>query len=202
MTTILCTPVYRSEAVSCCPEMLATKEALKAAGLVRPEWLTCVGPEVRGNRNAITRAVLKMPVPWDALLWIDGDTSCDVRVVEKMIAADKPILGAGCKMRGRPEVFAARRGNRHVPSVFRGLMGVDWAGAGLMLVKREVYENLKAPWWRNLFLDADPWDQSPEDVGFCLYAKEHGYSTWLLGGDGVTHHDMDGDIQTTTGTDV
>jgi hypothetical protein len=173
--------------------MLATRDSLRAAGFVLPEWLYCVGPEVRRNRNLIVRTALTMQ-GWDWLLWLDGDTSVTTDTVAQMVAAGKDVLCGAYKMRGRPDLFAAASDGRHVPSTWRGLTEVTWGGAGLMLNRRPVLEDLPPPWFRNRLTEETPWDQTPEDVGFCMHAREHGYEIWLLATEGIVHHSMDADV--------
>lgn len=191
---LLCTPVYRSLESACHPAMRGTVRAIRDAGLARPEWLYRTGPEVRRNRNGLVRAALGM-TGWDALLWIDGDTSCALGVVEGMLAADKEIIGAGYPVRGDPRRMDAVVGGVYPRADYRGLTEADWVGGGLLLTSRAALEQIPKPWFRNRMM-GEYWDQTPEDIGFCQHAREQGLEVWLLGIDGVTHHDMGGEEPT------
>jgi hypothetical protein len=63
------------------------------------------------------------------------------------------------------------------------LIEADGAGLAFMLVKRGVFESIKAPWFASTAID-DPSGPNGkiyvgEDIYFCLKAKEAGYKIWL-----------------------
>jgi GT2 family glycosyltransferase len=62
----------------------------------------------------------------------------------------------------------------------RGIMKVDWAGMGFMLIKKGVLERLKYPWVKPYMTTIDGKTKMVyEDLGFCLRAKNHGFDVWI-----------------------
>jgi len=83
-------------------------------------------------------------------------------------------------MRGTDHVCAVGLDDKYIEHGGKGIQEVAWTGAGLIMIKREVVESLLFPWFRHKWMrtDTEAW-QTPEDVGFCLYAREHGYKIYL-----------------------
>jgi len=66
-----------------------------------------------------------------------------------------------------------------------GLKEVDWVGAGFLLIKREVLENIDFPYFREgilTYINNDGKEEAQwhgEDVGFCISAKKAGYKIYV-----------------------
>lgn len=166
---------------------------------------------VIGKNITLTHRVDSSPEPgFSHFLMIDGDVSIEdaPTVIQEMISIDEPIVGIGYPMRGAPsrycaqivpeganDLFSAASVASNVPvSTERGLIPVTWAGGGLKCVQRHVYESLEYPWYRKEWIDRKDAGgrtthraQTPEDVGFCMYAAENGIDTQLMVGYPTTH---------------
>jgi len=117
---------------------------------------------------------------FDYVLFIDTDIySKDiVGDVKRMMSYDLPIVGGGYKQQGSNQLCAVKY-NKYLQIGTKGLRDVDWVGAGFLLIKNEVFNNLEYPWFRYEWVEkGDKRWQTPEDVGFCFYARENGYKVY------------------------
>jgi len=169
---------------------------------------------VYGKSRKLTHDVNSTPEPgYSHFLFIDHDVSVKEapKIVQAMIDENEPIIGLGYPMRGDPKrycaslwpeglcgPFQAASEASNVPvGTERGVLPVTWAGAGFLLVQREVFEALPYPWFRHSWLEQQDGDtvlsaQSPEDVGFCLHASQvGGFGTKLMVGCEVEHPTID-----------
>lgn len=189
---IVTTPYYREAAIV--PDCRATVHALRDAGMcVAPEWVMWPGPLVYKNRNAAIRYALTIP-DWTHLLTLDADISLPdpVADVQRLLDADVDIIGGAYTMRfddGPDMLCAARLDSGHVATTSTGRHEVDWTGGGCILMRRACIEALGPLWFRHEF-NADATDQTPEDVGFCQWARAHGYKIWLDCDIHAVHHQL------------
>ena len=107
----------------------------------------------------------------DFLLFLDSDMMPPPDMLSKLIEYDKPIVSA----------LAFRRVPNYEPCIFKkvdneatlyldypkGLIEVEGVGMACTLIKREVFEKVKEPWFR-------PGDLG-EDLSFCKRVKEAGF---------------------------
>jgi len=127
----------------------------------------------------------------DYLLWLDSDMRFPKETIGHLILRDKPIVAANYATRRMPVKPVAmmdddgKIGRVYTAPDSEGLQPVDYIGMGVMMVKREVFEKLEAPWF------AIPYSTIGnhyigEDVFFCRKANEAGYEV-LLDHD-LSHH--------------
>lgn len=135
------------------------------------------------------------------LWWIDQDCFFKPETLSRLMAWDKPIVGALCLMRLRdfvkPMVMRGEVGDgghfsraaevylfaaKHFdcgtnepqladPIPDDALFEVDYTGCHCLLTKREVYENTPAPWFSDV--------PGREDRFFMLKAQEHNYQAYV-----------------------
>ena len=116
----------------------------------------------------------------DYLLWLDSDMRFPKETIGHLILRDKPIVAANYSTRRMPvKPVAMRDAAGKIDRVFtapgsEGLEAVDYVGMGVMMVKREVFEKLDAPWFAIPYSTVGN-HYIGEDVYFCRKAKEAGF---------------------------
>lgn len=129
---------------------------------------------------------MKQIMPYDYYLAMDSDTAFDVDNVKRLLAHDKDIIGGAYGYRaGFNEYIVAGMfdkvlGDSPKEKCFKfweaGLRECDWCGAGCLLIKKNVFEALEFPYWQNRIVKSgDMANQTTEDIGFCMSAKEAGF---------------------------
>jgi hypothetical protein len=131
----------------------------------------------------------KQILPYDYYLAMDADTAFDVDNVRRLVDAGKDIIGgayghrAGCSEYIVAGMFDGAPGDCPKTKCLKfwesGLREVDWCGAGCLLIKKVVFETLEFPYWRNRIVVKDDFsNQTTEDIGFCMSAKEAGFKIY------------------------
>jgi len=114
------------------------------------------------------------------ILFIDSDMTFPQDLVGKLLKHDVDIVATNCARRKVPTGPTAKLNGEPLYSMLEdhGLQEVDSIGCGVMLIKREVFENMSEPWFET------PWRSDKrgyigEDVFFCMKAKSIGYKIWI-----------------------
>jgi len=139
---------------------------------------TSHGTLIASQRMELARQALEEKA--DYLLWLDSDMRFPRETIGHLILRDKPIVAANYATRRMPVKPVAMMDNDgEIGRVYtapdsEGLQPVDYIGMGVMMVKREVFEKVEAPWF------AIPYSTIGnhyigEDVFFCRKAREAGY---------------------------
>ena len=139
---------------------------------------TSHGTLIASQRMELARQALEEKA--DYLLWLDSDMRFPKETIGHLILRDKPIVAANYATRRMPvKPVAMMDNNGEIGRVYtapdsEGLQPVDYIGMGVMMVKREVFEKVEAPWF------AIPYSTIGnhyigEDVFFCRKAREAGY---------------------------
>ena len=139
---------------------------------------TSHGTLIASQRMELARKALEEKA--DYLLWLDSDMRFPRETIGHLILRDKPIVAANYATRRMPvKPVAMMDNNGEIGRVYtapdsEGLQPVDYIGMGVMMVKREVFEKVEAPWF------AIPYSTIGnhyigEDVFFCRKAREAGY---------------------------
>jgi GT2 family glycosyltransferase len=123
-------------------------------------------------RNELTEHALKTDATH--FLWLDGDEIFPQNMVQELLKHDKDIVGAWTVIRqdGKPNVYKMVGKYKHTPIMGEGLKEVDRLGFGSILIKREVFEKLKRPWFS---FDKH---HHTEDLYFCDKAREAGFKIY------------------------
>lgn len=155
---------------------------------------TINGTLIFDQREKLAQEALKEGA--DYILWIDADMRFPKTTIERLIAHDKPIVGVNATTRSIPvrataknlEIDFENKVNHWRPVSSKGKTGLERVtaiGCGVMMVKREVFENTPPPWF---WFEAIPGDKLlGEDVYFCIKAHDAGFSTWV-------DHDLSNEI--------
>lgn len=214
---LIATPCYGANLnMSCSQSVMKLRELLMQAGIAHE--IRYLGNEslIPRARNILTQALLESD--YTHILFIDSDIQFDARDVFMMLHLDKEVIGASYPMKGidwaqvkevvlkHPEIppeELASAGARWPIHFFEGTqtaapyvpIEVYEVATGFLLIKREVFEKLKAtaPAYEKGFHEehaGDPiYDFFPvgvrdkryesEDYGFCRLWKEAGGKIWL-----------------------
>jgi len=117
------------------------------------------------------------------VLFLDSDMRFPPDLIERMLKADKPIVAANCSKRVRPAEPTAfhihDRDSGEVTKIYpdpklRELQRVFGVGTAIMMIRREVFEEVPRPWF------ATPWIKQEdgrlamlnEDAHFCYKCDE------------------------------
>lgn len=111
----------------------------------------CVFP-LDNARNSIVKEFRELN--YDYLLWIDDDIIPPVYALDKLIAADKDVIGAACfSMKADsgnyfpyPVTLRYNEEKRYQVYYGKGVEEVDATGGAFVLVKRKVYDQLERPY--------------------------------------------------------
>ena len=134
-----------------------------------------MGSEVTMQRQQLVSEALETNCTH--IMWIDSDMQFPVDTLNILLAADKDIVAGNYSTRVPPHRPVAFKSKTDLDSrVFSG-NGIEkvWAvGSGMMLVKREVYENISRPHYK-IEYNEDYTSLVGEDVYFCTLANNNGY---------------------------
>ena len=129
---------------------------------------------------------------FDALLFWDYDISATAEDVERLLSSGKEIVG-GLYMRRNGYQYEAgchgpikglAREKLLIGQERRGLVPVDYVGAGFLLVRAEIFRRLPYPWFESQHIEWQEegvWHAVPgnEDVGFCMLAQKNGFPIFV-----------------------
>lgn len=173
---------------------------------VRKIQIEPYGPYLDDARNTlIERCLEDRDNPFEYLLFVDSDIAWTPEHVRTIVAAaeahrDEPAIYVGAYSSNRPEGQFVVAGNfepgtRNVrcftleefyeihTETGEGMVRIDGAGAGFMLIPRIIIDTLLAlygppiPWFCEPVIDGV---HHGEDYGFCLRAADHGFPTYLV----------------------
>jgi hypothetical protein len=149
------------------------------------------GVRTDSNRNFILNEFLKIP-DLTHILWLDVDQIYPKNIVEKLISADKDIIGSVYFKREQPydPVVYVKNKDKEKPYTPVDLsanpkkpLEVDGVGFGGMLVKREVYESLGDDKWmtygKNFHIPTAKIHKESHDLNFCKICQKNGYKIWV-----------------------
>lgn len=143
------------------------------------------GPYIHHNRNQLCRHALKTGADW--LLQLDVDMEFPKEIIERFIAHDKDIV-AGLYHRFvdgnfvSPLLFQRHPVHQKFIAVGKtgdGLIEIDGAGTGAMMIRRKVLETIRqnhrgaSPWFFFESLDDDT--ELTDDLSFCNRARAEGF---------------------------
>lgn len=124
----------------------------------------------------------------DYILWIDADMRFPKDTIDRLIKADKDIVGVNATTRTVPvkptaknlQVNLEDKTNTWLPVDSKGKTGLERVtsiGCGVMLVKKEVFKKTPQPWFWFYQLPGNK--VLGEDVHFCVTTQDAGFETWV-----------------------
>lgn len=130
---------------------------------------------IEDARERLVERALAAKADW--LLWLDDDHTFPPDALLRLLAHEKPIVGANYPRRSRHRIestahrIEARitQPPKSVPLTPKpeGLEPVAFMGFGLLLTKAEIFAKLRRPWFK--------WGPHGEDGYFCEQAIKAGY---------------------------
>ena len=144
------------------------------------------------SRNIGVEAALAVPGVTH-LCFIDSDQIFPAFTLQTLLAHDKDIISVASVCRQFPVRFTAKDADDHDIDFCNldGLLPVKSNGFSFMLIKREVFEKMKFPWFQSHYTinpgkPAEEREFVSEDEFFCEGAYAYGYE--VLIDCGLTHH--------------
>jgi hypothetical protein len=157
------------------------------------------GVRTDSNRNYILNEFLQIE-DLTHILWLDVDQIYPKNIIDKLVKADKDIIGSVYFKRDHPHapVVYVKNNNEVNPYTPVDLslnekkpLEVDGIGFGGMLVKREVYESLGDDKWmtygKNFHIPTATTYKESHDLNFCKTCQKNGYKIWVHN-DCYAHH--------------
>lgn len=124
------------------------------------------GCYVHRNRNEALAQAMKLGVTH--ILFVDSDMAFEKDAIQKLLDADKDIVGANYNKRQLPLTPIVKDG------LSDNLFQTDFVPGGLMLIKLSILEELGGSWFG---FDSTK-DLNDDDKFFCYKALEAGYEVW------------------------
>jgi hypothetical protein len=177
---------------------LASLEKVLDMTEIEPQIKMIQGATIANQRNAGVNGHVSQRanqiVDFDYYLSIDSDIAFKPEDILQLINHDFYIVGGAYECRGEPDRYVAGKfqspdcqrvlKENMLTKEYGGVQGVDWIGTGFLLIKKQVFEALEYPWFRDMvipFMDEDGIKCNTwvgEDVGFCIAAQKAGYSIY------------------------
>jgi GT2 family glycosyltransferase len=133
------------------------------------------------NRNAISQTALDMECEW--VLYLDDDHHLPGDTLMRLLAHDVDIVSAHYTQRQPPfnpvlmekQLEDGSYIHKQLSSDEHGLIQVEAAGAGCLLVKTEVLKALEQPFWRLGQIHPAHWG---DDLDFCTRVRKLGFKVY------------------------
>lgn len=113
------------------------------------------------------------------ILFVDSDISFGTDAIERLLKHDKDIMGVPYNVKQAEKVSTLKKdiGDGEIWEEHGDLVKCAAVGAGLLLIKASVFENLPHPWF---FWETDNEGNTTlgEDSWFCRLARRYGFEIW------------------------
>ena len=146
-----------------------------------------VGGYVARNRNALVQTA--QDNGFTHLMFVDNDMTFPPSAMQRLIDADKDIIGVNYNSRGmhgtnRVSTIKLMDDKGNIPmdhsvqnfEIPAGLFKVGALGTGFMLIKTSVFDKLKKPYF--VAWESEEGEHHTEDVEFCIQARKQGFDVW------------------------
>jgi hypothetical protein len=138
-----------------------------------------VGSEVAMQRQQLVTEALETDCTH--IMWIDADMQFPIDTLNILLAADKDIIAGNYSTRVPPHRPVAFKSKLNMDDRVLSGSGIEkvWAvGSGMMLVKREIYENISLPHYK-IEYNENYTSLVGEDIYFCNLVNENGYEVHI-----------------------
>jgi len=137
------------------------------------------GPYIHLNRDTVVSIVQKGDS--SHLFFVDNDVCFSPETLDRLVARNKDIIAAPYNRRTLPPESMVKMmvdgeivsGN--ISELPKEPFKCYALGTGCMLIKMEVFEKIKRPWF---FYGRYDEEEMGEDIWFCKKAHEAGYDVW------------------------
>jgi len=172
----------RSETVT---SLFGALEVLKSHG-VGVNLAIEIGGYVAHNRNALVKTAREKGM--DYIMFIDNDMVFQPSSIQRLLDADKNIIGCNYNARGvpgKPIISTVKMVDPNTDPNYGKTMTVEFPaqmfkvfglGTGFMLIKTKVFEKLEKPYFE-AYEDPDG-SHHTEDIEFCARAHKKGFNVW------------------------
>ena len=148
---------------------------------VGSEFLPCIGLSVPENLNAAARVLLASKHDW--LFLLNDDQLYNPGTLMRLLAHKRPVvtgLTTGRTFPFVPAIYGPQRADGPPEPIFltgkmRGLQPIHYCGDHSLLIRRDVIEKMRQPWWAHC---SDRWpgrERVQHDVVFCDGVRDAGY---------------------------
>jgi hypothetical protein len=143
----------------------------------------CKREVITKARNKLVREALENPEATH-VLFVDSDHMFPMDSLRQLIRRDKEIVGCFYEKRQAPYGIAGEFAESHIDVMKdTGLKRAVIIPGGFILVRRDVYEKLSPPWYREIYTEygkiaTNPDGLMSEDTYFCKSAHEAGLELW------------------------
>ncbi len=135
------------------------------------------GALVDRARNILVEKMLDHPIHPTHIFFVDADILLSPNALMQLLAADKPVVSGVYRRRLPPHEPMAFIKNKPISlGKKRGLQKVDVVGGGCLLIRREVFEKVKAPWFT---IESTTRGYLSEDFSFCEKAFKKGFTVFV-----------------------
>lgn len=161
-----------------------------------------------GRNNSIIKSAnfninQKLPENFDYYWFIDSDISFTLENVLQLLKLEeyKILSGVYAERFDPKNQYCAGPFKEGYPGIIdgflstkaKGIIPVDWHGAGFLKVHRSVLESVPYRWFDTVTVEYEEngikqVTKMHEDVFFCTHCKKHGYNIYVNADCVVTHH--------------
>ena len=176
----------------------AMLQDLQSCKEINFQVVTVTGTHCMRGRNVSSQAKpqdavapIKQILPYDYYLATDDDMAFTSDTIGQLIEHNKDIIGASYMVRSGSDahlIVACPIGKRAKADWFkvwdRGIQECDWTGGGCLLIKKNVFEAMEYPWFRNNVVREEVngvlvGDIQTEDLSFCQDARRAGFKVYI-----------------------
>ena len=161
---------------------LAMAAANMVANGVKINCAFNIGSVITIARRNLVEIFLKSD--FDYIFWVDSDMKFPIDAPMRLLARDKPIVGANYRRRRFPNPnFTGMMGTSVKFTEFQttdnspAMELIDVLPHGMVLCKREVYEKIPQPHYLQEYVKELNLEIG-EDIYFCQQAQKAGYEVW------------------------
>lgn len=132
----------------------------------------CTQGNIACMRNEVVKHFLEDK--YSHLLFLDSDMIFPDDTIQRLLSWKKDIVSGIYSFKTQPPkpVFSPKQG----ACIDNGLLEVEVAGAGCLMIKKDVFKTLEPPYFLE---ESDGSDRIGEDVYFCRKAREAGYKVFI-----------------------
>jgi len=142
--------------------------------------IDCTGSITAIARNRIVKVAKEQKCTH--ILFLDADMTFPTDVIPKLLKHNVDIACGLYKQRNEPHkyaLFRIKKGEYIRPEIEEGLMKVDAAGTGCMLINMKLFDKIDFPWFDYRQYRRSKTKYFTEDIWFCKKAREKGFKIYV-----------------------